>query len=403
MKVRLMYRNFKDAYSRVISFSEFPKTSSRNCASASLLILVLFLAGCGDNLYKDYPYYADINGVSISKISLSPAVARVGVPSDLSVSVIGSDGVEYSGITENYVDPEFGMMGQIKWESLDKDIAVISNPSKVVGIHSGYVTLKATIGGVSKSINIYIKERLRGESEEQLVYEEDDDVVHEDDSEIDPENIKEDEDDSEIDHGDDEEEVEERVGCQGHAVRVLSFEPGEGAGFGEEEFPDIVLGPPEGRGDVMGSTNVLSLGRGGEIVLDLERCEVVDGPGVDFIIFENPFFVGGDSETPFYELAEVGVSRDGESFVEFDCNRGGYPFTGCAGWNPVYSSTSNHVSPFDTEEAGGDPFDLSDISVESARYIRIRDINTIYHNMAASPSAGFDLDAVSVINGIHSR
>ena len=72
------------------------------------------------------------------------------------------------------------------------------------------------------------------------------------------------------------------------AGRVVSFTPGEFAGFGQEGLPHIVLGPPHGAGAGMGSLDVLSLGRGGDIVLELGLL-LVDGPGVDLLVFENPF------------------------------------------------------------------------------------------------------------------
>lgn len=185
------------------------------------------------------------------------------------------------------------------------------------------------------------------------------------------------------------------VSCQGHAVDVLLFSPGLGAGFGGSDFPDIVLGPPEGNGSGSGGFDVLSLGRLGEIVLDLGTCNLVDGPGVDLIVFENPFFISGDPNTPFSELGVVGVSDDGVNFVEFSCDDSGYPYTGCAGWNPVYSASSNNISPFDVANAGGDQFDLDEIAMESARYVRIRDVS----DFGGGGTAGFDLDAISVING----
>src|SRR5262245_34625287 len=52
-----------------------------------------------------------------------------------------------------------------------------------------------------------------------------------------------------------------------YAREIVSFEPGKGAGFGEDRLPEVVLGPPSGRGERQGSLNVLSLGRKGSIVL----------------------------------------------------------------------------------------------------------------------------------------
>ena len=183
--------------------------------------------------------------------------------------------------------------------------------------------------------------------------------------------------------------------CQGFAQAVHSADYGDGAGFGQLSFPDIVLGAPRGEGTGRGSLHVLSLGQRGEIVLDLGNCPVVDGPGNDFIVFENAFFIGGNPTAPFAELGRVGVSEDGINFTWFDCESDAYPYDGCAGWHPIYSNPNNDISPFDPDEAGGDIYDLADIGVAKAQYVIIQDIN----DSGSGGTAGFDLDAISVING----
>src|SRR5689334_10490076 len=62
---------------------------------------------------------------------------------------------------------------------------------------------------------------------------------------------------------------------------VEAFEPGEAAGFGADSYPDIIYGEPLGNGDTQGSTDVLSLGRQGTIVVGFGGNAIVDGPGVD--------------------------------------------------------------------------------------------------------------------------
>lgn len=185
--------------------------------------------------------------------------------------------------------------------------------------------------------------------------------------------------------------------CQGFAEGVSSFLPGRGAGFGGDKMPNIVLGPPKGGGALRGSTDVVSLGRDGSIVLDLGTCPVVDGPGTDFIVFENAFLIGGNLQSPYSELGIVGVSEDGVNFTEFSCADAAYPYTGCGGWHPVYSHPDNGISPFDVDNAGGDAFDLADIGLAEVRFIRIRDRGG--QGMGGA-SAGFDLDAVAVVNGV---
>jgi hypothetical protein len=181
---------------------------------------------------------------------------------------------------------------------------------------------------------------------------------------------------------------------------VTSFTPGPNAGFGQDRMPDIVYGPPVGTGDLFGSVDVVSLGDQGEIIVELGHY-IVDGPGPDFIVFENPFLIGGDPTNPFAEPGEVSVSEDGKTWSTFpcvgpfECDIDGYPYGSCAGWHPVYSNPDNGISPFDPDVAGGDLFDLADIGVKRAKFIRIRDMNRV---CSGPPSAGFDLDAISIIN-----
>ena len=182
-----------------------------------------------------------------------------------------------------------------------------------------------------------------------------------------------------------------------YATEVVSFEPGEGAGFGADEMPDVVLGPPDGRGTTSASLDVVSLGDGGEIVVAFGEREIVDGDGDDFVVFENPFWPAGDAEQVYAELGEVAVSRDGEQWHSFSCDFGvddPPPYEGCAGWTPTLDFDADEVNPLDLEKTGGDGFDLADVGLERARYVRIRDL----WGIGEEPVRGFDLDAVGLIN-----
>ena len=174
------------------------------------------------------------------------------------------------------------------------------------------------------------------------------------------------------------------------ADAVVSFEPGEFAGFGADGFPDIVLGCPRGGGNT-GSLDVLSLGEQGIIVLEFTDIGLVDGDGPDLLVFENPF-------PGFSETGVVAVSEDGETWHEWPCDAedesGAYP--GCAGVNPVFANPEDDFDMTDPAEAGGDAFDLADLGVERARFVRIRDSGA---NTYGGTSGGFDLDAIGVVNG----
>ena len=174
------------------------------------------------------------------------------------------------------------------------------------------------------------------------------------------------------------------------ADAVVSFSPGENAGFGQDKLPGVVLGAPQGGGSG-GSTDVVSLGDQGTIIVEFTDIGLVDGPGPDLLVFENAF-------TGWVETGFVAVSDDGVTFAEWPCAAddaaNGYP--GCAGVAPVYASPDNDVDPTDPATAGGDAFDLADVGLGAARYVRIRDSGA---NPYAGTTGGFDLDAVAVVNG----
>ncbi len=183
----------------------------------------------------------------------------------------------------------------------------------------------------------------------------------------------------------------ERAG-EPFAVEVVDFQPGEGAGFGQDRFPEVVLGPPRGGGERAGSLDVLSLGRGGAIVLRLGRA-AVDGPGPDLLVFENPFRYPGGA---FVEPGEVSVSADGEVWRTFPCDPSAPETTDCAGVAPVLANAeTNELDPTDPEQAGGDAFDLADVGLEAARFVRIVDVGV--GPGFGPPSEGFDLDALAVV------
>jgi hypothetical protein len=178
-----------------------------------------------------------------------------------------------------------------------------------------------------------------------------------------------------------------------YASEVVRFEVGAGAGFGQQSFPAVVLGPPGSSGTTSAaSLDVLSLGAQGTIELGFAGA-IVDGPGPDFVVFENPFFVQGDPNDPYAELGEVEVSEDGVVWRKFTCNREGEGrWPGCAGWTPT--SLIDPAQPLDPEACGGDAFDLAEVGLARARYVRVVDLD----GGGEMLSVGFDLDAVGVVH-----
>ncbi len=187
-----------------------------------------------------------------------------------------------------------------------------------------------------------------------------------------------------------------------YADSLTSVKYGSGAGFGQDKLPNVVLGAPKLEGDYKGSTDVLSLGNGGEIVLEFSSGCVVDKEGDDFVVYENSFYVNGYADSPYIEAGVVSASEDGETWRVFpyrydaDAAKAADKFVGMAGKNPY-----------------GDSFDLAAAGLAKARFIKITDAgkgeNALRDEFGAfiddagnmSPCAdmcGFDLDAVGAIN-----
>jgi hypothetical protein len=131
---------------------------------------------------------------------------------------------------------------------------------------------------------------------------------------------------------------------------------------------------------------VLTLGDEGSIVLSFEQA-LVDGEGPDLLVFENPF-------PGWLETGWVAVSEDGETWHEWDCEAEDVEgvHVGCAGVSPVLANSDNCIDATDPDVAGGDGFDLAELGLERALYVRIRD-------SGLNASGGFDLDAVAVVHG----
>ncbi len=173
---------------------------------------------------------------------------------------------------------------------------------------------------------------------------------------------------------------------------VVSVSYGIGAGFGQDDFPGNILGPPDPYASPSAPANtedeLLTLGSGGEIILAFRDGGIVNGSGPDFTVFENAFLVAGGPAV-FTETAFVAVSEDGVTWHQFPWTSD--PVAGVAGLSP----TDGSADPTDPDESGGDSFDLADIGLEHAIYLRLIDTNDLVPDNGPS----FDLDAVAVIHG----
>ncbi len=181
---------------------------------------------------------------------------------------------------------------------------------------------------------------------------------------------------------------------------VKAVETGANAGFGADKLPRRVFGAPRGRGLLVGSTHVYSLGNGGSITVAFNDNIVIDGPGADLAIYENAFHVGGEEGPLFTEYAIVEVSDDNRTWHRFPFNA--ETGTGLAGRTAVTSNPANGMNPLDPS-SGGDRFDLADLGLEMIRFVRVidggSDIPDFGNMVAPGTKGGFDLDAMAAING----
>ncbi|MCX7834646.1 MAG: cell surface protein [bacterium] len=173
--------------------------------------------------------------------------------------------------------------------------------------------------------------------------------------------------------------------------KVISVQFGDGAGFGQNFFPDNIFGPPDSsaRASVPSADEreILTLGSGGEIILQFLDGGIENGNGPDFTIFENVFQY---AQNQYYrETAFVSVSVNGTDWYPFPYDT--TTFQGLAGVHPT-NGNENYLDP---NRSGGDSFDLSDVGLMKAYYIKITDTN----GMVRDSGPSFDLDAVVAIYG----
>ena len=191
---------------------------------------------------------------------------------------------------------------------------------------------------------------------------------------------------------------------QGWASSVASYLPGSEVSS-TFQTPHLALGAAS-VGDAL---DIVSLGRGGSITLSFD-VPIADGDGADFAVFENGFEVAGG--TLFTELAWVEVSSNGTDFVRFNnasitpLGLGAFDtldptnFTGLAGKYALGQGTA-----FDLFALAGAP----NLDIMRVTHVRIVDIvgdgsaldtpgNPIFDPFPTEDSAGFDLDAIAVLN-----
>lgn len=213
-----------------------------------------------------------------------------------------------------------------------------------------------------------------------------------------------------------------------YADAVQNYAVGTNGGYpGTQYLPGVVVGPPSGSGLFQGGLDAFSLGFGGSIVVRFDDARIANGPGDDFTVFENAFMAFNGAtltiERPFADPGIVSVSQDGTAWHTFACQLATNPALGifypdCAGVYPVLSNGGSPHVAFQTQGAigalvgaplipppvpggaGGDSFDLSDVGLSWARYVRIQDPNFPTGDPYGPNNAGVDLDAVGAIHAV---
>ena len=211
-----------------------------------------------------------------------------------------------------------------------------------------------------------------------------------------------------------------RAAAEPFADAVVTYTIGVGGGAMESALPGVVLGPPRGAGAFQGTTHTLSLGLGGAIVVAFTDNVVLDGPGPDLTVFENPFLPRGTTtQAPYAEPGTVSASADGVHWVTFPCAVDTPPYyPGCAGVYPVFANADDPNAPsplvptttpiealigvpvagfVPPAGSGGDSFDLALVGLHAARVLRI-EASQIDPRLAGL--SGFDLDAVAAVHSL---
>ncbi len=162
----------------------------------------------------------------------------------------------------------------------------------------------------------------------------------------------------------------------------------------------------------------VSLGDGGNAVLTFES-PIHNGPGADFVVFENGLSSGTDPIQYFLELAFVEVSSNGTRFVRFPAvsltqtssQINGFGFLEPVNlYNLAGKYTKNYGTPFDLS----DLVDSMEIDLDNITHVKVVDVTgSLIPNFASYDSkgnmindpyptpfasGGFDLDGVGVIH-----
>jgi len=164
------------------------------------------------------------------------------------------------------------------------------------------------------------------------------------------------------------------------------------SGLGQNFFPENILGKPgqafcpQSVSPIFNPEEFLSLGNEGEIIVKFTNNHIINNSGPDFTIFGNANYSKTDSSIEA-KAGIVSVSQDGTTWYDFAYNAAS--LTGFCGLTP----TADWTSPLNPDISGGDSFDLSDVGLSWASFVKIKDCGQI-----AQDDGTFAIDAVAAVN-----
>jgi len=149
-----------------------------------------------------------------------------------------------------------------------------------------------------------------------------------------------------------------------------------GVGFRDSR---LAVNGVRGAGSSSGSGDVFSLastGTSASITLEWKNKRVLNGSGIDFVVFENPFNYSGENASRYMEAIIVEVSQDNINYCGFSPD---YTFSNESTYskNPQYWQRFAGITPvlynmdtnplygedlYTPQKAGGDAFDLDNLS-----------------------------------------
>ena len=186
------------------------------------------------------------------------------------------------------------------------------------------------------------------------------------------------------------------------ADRVIASDSRGGAGGG-------IFDPARALGAPGGPTDVHSLGIGGSLTLGFPVV-IVDGPGADLLVTENPFRSASQPDQTFAEVFFVEVSSDGVVFARVptryrgpQVDPGPFSFVS-AGWYegfggvlPTNATSGGSIDPLDPVRAGGDAIDLATLLTDPLVLSGAVDLQNITAVRLVDVRTGVDTDSVGVL------